>query len=54
VLLPASAAFTTDVGLIATFGGIGVVVNVIVVYIAVQLRGERRQNEEYRERLLDH
>jgi hypothetical protein len=53
VLLAASAAFTKDVGLIATFGGIGVVVNVIVVYIAVQIRGERRQNEEYREHLLD-
>jgi hypothetical protein len=53
VLLAASAAFTKDVGLIATFGGIGVVVNVIVVYIAIQVRGERRQNEEYREHLLD-
>jgi hypothetical protein len=47
MLLASSAAFSTDVGLIATFGGIGVVVNVIVVYIAVQVRGERRQNQEY-------
>jgi hypothetical protein len=47
MLLAASAAFTKDVGLIATFGGIGVVVNIIVVYIAVQVRGERRQNKEY-------
>lgn len=53
MLLAASAAFTKDVGLIATFGGIGVVVNVIIVYIAIQIRGERRQNEEYREHLLD-
>ncbi len=53
MLLAASAAVTKDIGLIATFGGIGVVVNVIVVYIAIQVRGERRQNEEYRERLLD-
>ena len=53
MLLAASAAFSKDVGLIATFGGIGVVVNVIVVYIAIQVRGERQQNEEYRERLLD-
>ncbi len=53
MLLAASAAFAKDVGLIATFAGIGVVVNVIVVYIAVQIRGERRQNEEYREHLLD-
>jgi hypothetical protein len=38
---------------VITFGGIGVFVNVIVVLIAVQIRGERRQNKEYRERLLD-
>jgi ABC-type transporter Mla subunit MlaD len=47
MILAASAAFSKTVGLIATFGGIGVVVNVIVVYIAVQVRGERRQNREY-------
>ena len=47
MLVAASQAFTKDVGLIATFGGIGVVVNVIVVYIAIQIRGERRQNQEY-------
>ena len=47
MLLAASAAFAKDVGLIATFVGIGVVVNVIVVYIAIQVRGERTQNQEY-------
>ncbi len=47
MLLAASAAFAKDVGLIVTFGGIGVVVNVIVVYIAIQVRGERNQNQEY-------
>jgi hypothetical protein len=47
MLLAASKAFSTTVGLIATFGGIGVVVNIIIVYIAVQIRGERRQNREY-------
>jgi hypothetical protein len=47
VLLAASAAFSKTIGLIATFGGIGVVVNIIVVYIAIQVRGERRQNQEY-------
>jgi hypothetical protein len=46
-MLAASKAFSTTVGLIATFGGIGVVVNVIVIFIAVQIRGERRQNQEY-------
>jgi hypothetical protein len=47
MLLAASAAFSKDVGLIITFGGIGLIVNAIVVYIAVQVRGERRQNQEY-------
>jgi hypothetical protein len=54
VLLAASAAVSNDVGLIATFGGIGVIVNVIVVVIAIQVRGERQQNQAYRERLLGH
>jgi hypothetical protein len=47
MLLAASAAFSKDVGLIVTFVGIGVVVNVIVVYLAIQIRGERSQNQEY-------
>ncbi len=47
MLLAASEAFVKTVGLIATFGGIGVVVTVILIYIAIQVRGERRQNEEY-------
>jgi hypothetical protein len=46
MLLAASAAVSKDVGLIATFGGIGVIVNAIVIYIAVQIRGERSQNQE--------
>lgn len=48
-----SKALSMDIGLIATFGGIGVIVNVIVVYIAIQIRGERQQNQQYREQLLD-
>jgi len=48
MLLAASAAFSKTFGLIVTFGGIGVIVNIIVVFIAVQIRGERRQNQEYR------
>jgi len=47
--LAASEAFAKTFGLIVTFGGIGVIVNIILVYIAVQIRGERRQNQEYRE-----
>ncbi|HXD55847.1 MAG TPA: hypothetical protein VN618_13915 [Solirubrobacteraceae bacterium] len=47
MLIASSQAFAKTFGLIVTFGGIGVVVNVIIVYILVQVRGERRQNEEY-------
>ena len=52
MVLAISKALSMDIGLIATFGGIGVIVNVIVVYIAIQIRGERQQNQEYREQLL--
>jgi hypothetical protein len=48
MLLAASAAFSKDVGLIATFIGIGIIVNVIVVFIAVQVMGERQQNQQRR------
>jgi ABC-type transporter Mla subunit MlaD len=53
MILAASEAVSKDIGLIATFGGIGVIANVIIVFIAIQIRGERRQNQEYRERVLD-
>ena len=46
-LLATSTAFSKDVGLIATFIGIGIVVNIIVVFIAVQIRGERQQNQAH-------
>lgn len=49
MVIAASEAFDKTIGLIITFGGIGVVVNIILVYIAVQVRGERRQNREYME-----
>jgi hypothetical protein len=52
MVLALSKAASMDIGLIATFGGIGVIVNVILVMIAIQVRGERRANREYRERLL--
>jgi ABC-type transporter Mla subunit MlaD len=47
MIVAASAAVSKDIGLIVTFIGIGVVVNVIVAYIAVQVRGEREQNKRY-------
>ena len=43
--LLASAATSTDVGLIVTFIGIGIFVNIVVVIIALQIRGERQQNQ---------
>ena len=47
-ILAANAAFSKDVGLIVTFIGIGILVNIIVVLIAVLVRGERQQNREQR------
>jgi hypothetical protein len=46
MLLASGEAFSKTFGLIVTFGGIGIVVNVIIVYIAIQVRGEHRRNEE--------
>jgi hypothetical protein len=42
--LLASAAVSKDIGLIVTFIGIGILVNIIIVLIAVLVIGERRQN----------
>src|SRR5438128_8225919 len=53
MVIAASQAFSKTVGLVITFGGIGVFANAIIILIAVQIRGERRQNREYRERMLD-
>jgi hypothetical protein len=47
LLLAADEATSKTIGLLVTFVGIGIIVNVIVVYIAVLIRGERRQNQEY-------
>jgi hypothetical protein len=47
MLIASNQALTMTIGLLITFLGIGVIVNAIVVYIAVQIRGERRQNHEY-------
>jgi hypothetical protein len=46
VLLATDEAFVKTFGLIVTFVGIGVIVNIILIYIFVQIRGERRQNKE--------
>jgi hypothetical protein len=47
MVLAANAAFSKDFGLIVTFVGIGVIVGLIVTFIAIQVQGERRQNREY-------
>jgi hypothetical protein len=47
-MLALSKAFNETFGLLATFIGIGVVVNVLIVYIVIQVRGEHQKNEEYR------
>jgi hypothetical protein len=47
LLAVANAATTKDIGMLATFIGIGVVVNVVIVFIAIQIRGERHQNQQY-------
>ena len=45
--LATDPATSKTIGLLITFVGIGILVNIIVVYIAVQIRGERQQNQEY-------
>jgi len=47
MLVDTSRAFVATFGLIVVFGGIGVIVTLIVGYIMLQVRGERRQNKEY-------
>ena len=47
MILAASEAFAKTFGLAATFLGIQVIVTIIIIYIAVQIRGERAQNREY-------
>ena len=51
MVLASSTATSFTIGLIAIFGGIGVVVNALIVYIVAQVLGERRENQEYQARL---
>jgi hypothetical protein len=43
----ADAALGQTLALIATFGGIGVFVNLLIFYIIAQVLGERKENQEY-------
>jgi hypothetical protein len=46
----ADAAFGQTLALLVTFVGIGVIVNVLVVYVVAQVLAERRENQERRRR----
>lgn len=48
-ILATSPAFTKTFGLLIVFIGIGVIVNAIVAFIAVQVHGERQQNRRDRQ-----
>lgn len=47
MLVFAGQATKDTIGLIVTFGGIGVLVNALVIYIAAVVLRERRENQEY-------
>ena len=51
MVFASSTATGFTIGLIAIFGGIGLVVNALIVYIVVLVLGERRENQEYQARL---
>ena len=46
------SSFGQTLALLITFGGIGVIVNLLIVYIVAQVAAERRQNEERQQSLL--
>jgi hypothetical protein len=48
MLLLADTALGQTLALLATFLGVGVLVNILVLYIVAQVMGERKQNREYR------
>jgi phage shock protein PspC (stress-responsive transcriptional regulator) len=50
MLFGISKAFSQTFALVVTFVGIGVIVNVLIIYIVAQVIGERRQNRERRQR----
>ena len=52
-MIATSQATTDTIGLIITFGGLGLVVNGLIVYILIQVRGEHLDNVEYRTRRRD-
>ena len=51
MLVLADEATGQTLALLATFLGIGIFVNVLVMYIVAQVMGERRQNRQSRDGL---
>ena len=51
MLVAATDSLGFSLALIATFIGIGVVVNIVIIYIVFQAWGERKQNRERQESL---
>lgn len=47
----ASSAFGQTLALLATFLGIGVLVNVLILYIIAEVLAERKRNQEHTERV---
>jgi hypothetical protein len=46
MLVLADHALSQTLALLATFIGIGVIVNVLIIYIVAQVLGEHRENQE--------
>jgi hypothetical protein len=46
-----ASALGQTLALLATFLGIGVLVNLLIVYVVAQILGERQQNQERQQRL---
>jgi hypothetical protein len=42
-----SQALGQTLALIATFGGIGVIVNLLILYVVAQVFAEHKQNQEH-------
>jgi predicted transporter len=50
-LIHFSQSLGATLALIATFGGIGLLVNLLIVYIVLQVLAERRENQERQQSL---
>ena len=51
MLVAADQALGQTLALLVTFVGIGIVVNLLVVYVIAQVLAERRENQERQQRL---